>query len=424
MTNQDETLPKREDDIIQSKAWLKIIGIGENGVEGLSEAACLIISNAEHVFGGMRHLALLDKIIHGTAHIWPQPFLNAIEELKLLRGQDVVVLTTGDPMHYGAGATICRHFDLSELSIISHPSSFSLAAARLGWALQDVDCLSIHGRAVDSFVRSITNKRKMLILANDGASASFVGKELCARGYDQSQIFVLEHLEGRLEAVHFFLAKDFEGQHFAKLNIIGVNCLIDPAKQQLPSFSTLPDDAFIHDGQISKRDIRAITMAHLAPTSHELLWDIGAGSGSISIEWLRLGYDCRAIAIEKNVQRAQNIRQNADNLGVSSHLTLVEASAVDVLKHLEEPDAIFIGGGLSNNGLFDQCWQKLKLGGRLVVNAVTLESEALVLEISRKYGGHLHKIVLSSADELGNFHVWRQALPITMLILRKNTTRM
>ncbi|WP_182417027.1 precorrin-6y C5,15-methyltransferase (decarboxylating) subunit CbiE [Bartonella sp. HY038] len=419
MTNQDATLPRLENELNQPKAWLKIIGVGENGVEGLSEAACLVIRNAKHVFGGMRHLALLENIINGTSHIWPQPFLNAIDELKQLRGEDVVVLTSGDPMHYGAGATFSRYFDLAELSVLSHPSSFSLAAARLGWALQDVDCLSIHGRSMDCFIRSIAHEKKMLILANDGSSAGLIAKALCKRGLGRSQIFVLEHLEGKQEAIHFFLAKDFIGQCFAKLNIIAVNCLIDDYMQQIPNFATLPDDAFRHDGQITKQDVRAITMAHLAPTSHQLLWDIGSGSGSISIEWLRLGYKCRAIAIEKNIQRVQNIRQNAKNLGVSSQLTVIEANASDVLKQLEEPDVIFIGGGFSNDGVFEQCWQKLKLGGRLVVNAVTLESEALMLELSRQFGGDLTKIALSTAQELGNYLVWRQAFPITMMSLQK-----
>lgn len=419
MTNQDIKSPMMENADNQRRVWLKIIGIGENGMDGLNTSACHDIATAQHVFGGARHLSLLKGLIKGRAHLWPSPFLQAVDDLAKLRGKNVVVLTSGDPMHFGAGVTFNRYFDRTEMEIYPHPSSFSLAAARLGWPLQDVDCLSVHGRPFDSFIRAIANGKKLLTLANDGKSPLQIAKILCDHGFAKSQIFILEHLEGNEEAIHFFLAKDLINQQFADLNIIGVNCMIDEGHQPFPSFATLPDDAFIHDGQITKQDIRAITLAHLAPTSHELLWDIGAGSGSISIEWLRLGYKCRAIAIEKNANRAQNILKNAENLGVSSQLTLIESNAIDAIELLEAPDAIFIGGGFTATSLFEKCWQKLKKSGRIVVNAVTLESEAMMMGLARQYNGKLIKIEISNAQKLGNFHTWRQALPITMMVLQK-----
>lgn len=419
MTNQDAIVPLLKNDLIQSKKWLKIIGVGENGQDGLSDIARQHIAQAKHVFGGIRHLALLQEVIKGKKHPWPVPFLNAIDGLKLLRGENVVVLTSGDPMHYGAGVTLSRYFEPDEMIVYPYSSSFSLAAARLGWALQDVDCLSTHGRSYEGVVQAIVNQKKMLILANDGKSASQIAQLLCQRGYRQSQIFVLEHLEGKNESIHFYLAQDLNDQCFANLNIIAVNCVIDTNNQALPLHGSLPDNAFIHDGQITKQEMRAITLAHLAPTSQELLWDIGAGSGSISIEWLRLGYQCRAIAIEKDINRAKKIYHNGEKFGVASQLIVIEKNAIEILHTLEEPDAIFIGGGFTAHGVFECCWQKLKKGGRLIANAVTLESEALMVECARLYNGQLIKVELSKAQQLGAFHVWRQTLPITMMILVK-----
>jgi len=402
-----------------SNRWLTVIGIGEDGLDGLGKIAANRLQKAEFIFGGERHLALLDAGFTARRMLWPKPFSDSIGKVKALEGRQVVLLTSGDPMFYGAGATFLQYFSLQEMELYPHISSFSLAAARLGWPLQDVECCSVHGRALSAVFRFFENGARLLILSNDGSTPAKLAAGLEQKGFGASRITVLEHLGGSKERIVSEEAKLMTGQFFADLNLVAIHCICDRPEHDFARFSILPDHAFVHDGQLTKQDIRAVTLAHLAPGRDALLWDVGAGCGSVSIEWMRLGQNARAIAIEKNSDRCGYIRQNAENLGVPG-LEIREGRAPAALQELKMPDAVFIGGGISTPDVLETCWQALKPGGRLVANTVTLESEAAVTLWSTGKQARLLKLALSGAEPLGGFHIWRQSLPITMLIVRKS----
>lgn len=404
--------------------WITVIGIGEDGLDGLTSHAKQLLKSADHIFGGARHLALLsDNKLNAILHVWPKPLLLAIDQIKLLKGQSVVILASGDPMHFGVGATLVRYFSIDEIDVIANPSSFSLAASRLGWALQDVECLSIHGRPIEGIVPAFQDNAKLLILSNDGESIWNVSKLLVERGFSNSSVTLLENLGGHKERQFSNTASSINQDNhtitdISDLNVLAVECHKDRSTIGLSRFASLPDCAFEHDGQITKQDIRAVTMAHLSPQLGETLWDIGAGCGSISIEWMRTNNKMKAIAVERNADRCQLIRKNAFKLGAAD-LEIVNAEAPDALRNLKQPDAIFIGGGFTDNATVEYCWDALKSGGRLIANTVTLESEALAQKYANAWQGRLIKIAVSSAEPLGRFHTWRTALPITILICEK-----
>jgi precorrin-6Y C5,15-methyltransferase (decarboxylating) len=291
-------------------------------------------------------------------------------------------------------------------------------AARLGWPLQDVTLLSVVARPLAAIAAHLHQGQRLLILCNDGGSPSVIAALLRERGFGASRLSVLEHLGGPLERRVDGLAQSWSIDEVAALNLLAVECQADTGVQPLPLTIGLPDDAYQHDGQLTKRDVRAITLARLAPRPGELLWDVGAGCGSIGIEWLRSHPRCRAIAIEANEGRQQLIAHNRDALGVPQ-LQLVAGEAPEALAGLDFPDAIFIGGGVTVPGVLELCWQALKPGGRLIANAVTLQSEAMLVSFREQHGGELTRIAIAQAQPLGEFDTWRSALPITLLQVHK-----
>ncbi|WP_374651554.1 precorrin-6y C5,15-methyltransferase (decarboxylating) subunit CbiE [Dongia sp.] len=399
-------------------AWLTVIGIGEDGIEGLGAPARAALGQARIVFGGARHLALMPAAIGAERRAWPSPFSEAFEQVLSQRGQPVCILASGDPMFYGMGASLSRHLGPDEMRVIPAPSSVSLAAARMGWALQEVEILTIHGRPLELINRALFDRARLLILSEDGFSAANVARLLSARGFGPSRIAVFEHLGGSRENRIDGSAESWRAGETAALNLLAIELIAGPDARPLSTLAGLPDEAFRNDGQLTKRDVRAVTLARLAPLPRELLWDVGAGCGSIGIEWMRAHPTCRAIAIEENDGRRQLIRANADTLGVPG-LDLVAGAAPQALAGLAQPDAIFIGGGVTEPGLLETCWAALKPGGRLVANAVTVQSEVLLIAWQEKIGGELTRISVSQARPLGGFDAWRAALPVTILAVRK-----
>jgi precorrin-6Y C5,15-methyltransferase (decarboxylating) len=392
--------------------WLTVVGIGEDGYKGLGKNARHALLRADQVFGGPRQLDLLPPCIKAERRAWPSPFsLNPVLEQ---RGAEVCVLASGDPMLFGVGASLTRVVAVEEMLILPAPSSYSLAAARLGWPLQDVVTLSVVARPLAALNARFHHGLRLLILSNDGASPAAIAGLLRDRGFGPSHMTVLEHLGGTAERRVEGLASEWANPEIAALNVVAIDCRADANALRLSPLAGLPDEAFEHDGQLTKRDVRAITLARLAPVPGELLWDVGAGCGSIGIEWMRAHPTCRTLAIEADEGRQQLIEFNRDALGVPG-LQLVRGNAPQALIGLERPDAIFIGGGVTRPGVLDACWQQLRSGGRLVANAVTLQSEATLMAWRDLHGGELTRIHIAHAKPLGEFDTWRQALPITLL---------
>lgn len=397
-------------------AWLTVVGIGEDGYAGLGEAARRALLAAERIVGAPRQLELLPAEIRAVRESWPSPF--SLAPVLERRGTPVCVLASGDPMLFGVGASLARQVAADELRVLPAPSSCSLAAARLGWPLQETTVLSVVARPLAALNLHIHAGQRLLILCNDGASPAAIAALLRERGFGPSRLSVLEHLGGALERRIDGLAESWAVAEVADLNLLAVECVAGADARRLPLTCGLPDDAYRHDGQLTKRDVRAITLARLAPTPGELLWDVGAGCGSIGIEWLRAHPSCRAIAIEADAGRQQLIAHNRDALGVPG-LQLVAGAAPEALDGLERPDAVFIGGGVTVPGVLESCWQALKPGGRLIANAVTLQSEATLVAWRERHGGELTRIAVAQAQPLGAFDTWRSALPITLLQVRK-----
>lgn len=392
--------------------WLTVVGIGEDGFKGLGRNARHALLRATRIIGAQRQLDLLPVCIRGERELWPSPF--SLEPVLSRRGEPVCVLASGDPMFYGVGASLARKVAADELLILPAPSSVSLAAARLGWPLQEVVTLSVVARPLAALNAHLASGVRLLVLSNDGSSPASIAFLLTASGFGPSRLSVFEHLGGAHEQRIDGLAQAWGDVKVADLNLVAIECVADAQTVRLSRLAGLPDAAFKHDGQLTKRDVRAMTLARLAPMPGELLWDVGAGSGSIGIEWMRAHPSCRALAIEADEGRQGLIEHNRDVLGVPG-LQLIRGKAPDALHGLEAPDAIFIGGGVTRDGVLDTCWQHLKPGGRLVANAVTLQSEMTLMDWRVRYGGELTRIHVAQAQPLGEFDTWRQALPITLL---------
>lgn len=392
------------------RVWLTIVGIGEDGIAGLGDEAKRVIADAEHVFGGARHLQLARTLIKGKSTQWPSPF--SITPVLAERGKSVCVLASGDPFFYGVGVTLARDVPITEMLCIPAPSAFSLAASRLGWALQDVECVSLHGRDINSIRPLLHPGRKLLVLTSDGNAPGEIAALINSVGFGDSSLSVLEAVGGADERIRRIKSYAFGLQNINPLNVLAIEVETDFEAQILPLSNGLPDAFFENDGQLTKREIRAVTMSSLSPRRSELLWDVGAGSGSIGIEWMLADASMRAIAIEADATRAARIRTNAQACGVPG-LKLLEGKAPDALTGLESPDAIFIGGGGSDDGVLATCIDALKPGGRLVANAVTLEMEAMLLGHHRQLGGDLIRIAISRAQPVGTMQGWRAAMPVT-----------
>jgi len=364
------------------------------------------------VFGGARHLELADAAIQGERHVWLSPFERSVEAVLAAQGRSVAVLASGDPFFYGVGVTLCRRIARAEMRVFPAPSSFSLAASRMGWALQDTACISLHGRPIDLIRPHLHPGNCILALTSDSDGPAALAALLADNGFGASQLTVLEALGGTRERVSSHRADNFSLVDADMLNVCAVEVAAGDGARILALTPGLDDGLFEHDGQITKREVRALTLSALAPRRGELLWDIGAGSGSIGIEWMLADPSLRAIAIEGHPERAARIRRNAQAFGVPG-LSVVEGVAPAVLAGLAMPDAIFIGGGGSESGVMEAALSGLKPGGRLVANAVTTEMEAVLLGHHARLGGSLVRIDIARASPVGRMTGWRPAMPVT-----------
>ena len=398
--------------------WLSIVGLGEDGWDGLPPTARAVVEQAEWLIGGARHLALVPAVAGQERSSWPSPLTDAFPALLARRGRRVCVLASGDPSWYGIGATLTRVVPAAETAIHPAPSAFSLAAARLGWPLQDTACLTVHGRSLELVIPHLQPNARLLLLSWDGTTPARLAALLQARGFGASRLVALEAMGGPREGRTAATAAEWAADRVADLNTLAVECVADAGARILPRAPGLPDAWFEHDGQITKREIRAVTLSFLAPRRGERLWDVGAGSGSIGIEWMLADPANRAVAVEHRADRVARILANATAFGVPG-LEVARGRAPEALAGLAPPDALFIGGGLTNDGVLETCWDRLKPGGRLVANAVTLESEAVLFEAHRRFGGELSQIAVSRAAPVGGFRGWRPLMPVTLWRVEK-----
>ncbi|QFR01818.1 precorrin-6y C5,15-methyltransferase (decarboxylating) subunit CbiE [Streptomyces phaeolivaceus] len=404
-----------------------VVGLGADGWRGVPDASRAVLRDAEVLIGGPRQLDLLPPECTGERITWPSPLRPAVPALLAAHtGRRIAVLASGDPMFYGIGRALAEEAG-DRLRVLPHPSSVSYAAARLGWPLEDTEVVTLVGRPTARLAAALHEGRRLLVLGADAGTPAEVAALLRDRGFGPSRLRVLEQLGGdRERTTDPTTADDWAARTDPPgdpLNIVAVDCRRAPDTLRLGAVPGLPDEAYEHDGQLTKRYVRAATLAALAPAPGELLWDIGGGSGSIAVEWMRTHPSCRAITVERDPVRAARITRNADRLGVPG-LRVVTGAAPAALAELTEPpppDAVFIGGGLTVPGLLDSCWHALPVGGRLVANTVTLESEAVLADAHRRHGGELIRLAVARAVPVGGFTGWRQAMPVTQWAVRKTT---
>lgn len=399
-------------------ARLVIVGIGADGWDGLAQAARAALGAARTIIGSQRQLDLLPAGLSAECRPWPSPIDLLVDELVGGWPAGTCVLASGDPMLYGIGATLARRMDAERLLVHPHPSAFSLACARLGWPQADVELVSAVGRPVEALARLLQPGRRIVVYAAGAQGAAAVARVTRERGFGPSRLFVLEQLGGSAERVHESTAEQWGERPVDPLHVIALDCHPAQGVVPLPLVPGLPDGAYDSDGQLTKRPVRAIALAALAPLPGELLWDVGAGSGSVAIEWLRAEPTARAIAIEAQPDRVRRIATNARALGVP-RLDVRHDRAPGGLKALPMPDAVFVGGGVSEPGVLERCLQALRPGGRLVANAVTLQGEQTLLAAHAAHGGELLRIELSDAQPLGGFTGWRPRRPLVQWSLRK-----
>jgi precorrin-6B C5,15-methyltransferase / cobalt-precorrin-6B C5,C15-methyltransferase len=405
-----------------AERWLSIVGIGEDGWDGLNGEAKRAVESAELLYGGARHLALVPTAGSSATRIpWPSPMNPAVQQiLTEYRGKRrVTVLASGDPMLHGVGVPLTRDLVATEFRVIPQVSAFSLACARLGWPVAETILITLVNRPVEQLLRHLYPGQRLVIFSEDGSTPATVARLLTESGYGSSKIDVFESLGGSAERNIRELASCWLSERCGKLNLMAVLCASDTKATPLALAPGLPDDTFDTDGQLTKREVRAVTLARLAPLPNQTLWDVGAGTGSIGIEWMRLHSSCSCIAFEAREDRAARIRENASRLGVPN-LTVIQGTAPATFAGLRSPDAIFIGGGVGNDDLFDACWAKLSSGGRLVANAVTLQGEASLIARHTLYGGDLMRMAVSRADLIGRFYGWRPMMPITQWTVTKS----
>jgi len=390
--------------------WIDIVGIGEDGLDGLNAAARECLAHAEIIIGGDRHHNLSAEF-QAERISWPSPFDAMIEKIQALRGKRLVILVTGDPLWYSVGARIARAIDPGEMRFHPQISAFQWASCRMGWSLADCETVTVHGRADNQILPHLAPNVRLLLLTQDAATPAAIAKLLCDRGFDESRMIALAALGGSNEKRYEGVAKNWS-HAVPNFHVLAIECVAGDGARWYPRTGGLPDHAYTHDGQLTKQDIRSATLAKLAPYPDALLWDVGAGCGSISIEWMRAARGARAVAVEHNSARVAMILQNARELGTEK-LDIIEGHAPKAIENLPRPDAVFIGGGLSATGMFEKVWQALRPGGRLVANVVTLESEMHLIELHKKHGGDLVRIAVHSAGEMGRFRAWRPAMPVT-----------
>lgn len=397
--------------------WLTVIGVGAAGLNDLSAVAQFLLDQAEVIVGGQRHLAMLPETDARPKLAWSHPIQETLQQILALRGTAVCALASGDPLFYGVGKQLLESVPIAEMTIIPAISSLALACSRLGWAWADIEVVSLCGRPLALLNGLLYPDAKVIALSATSETPKQVAQLLTSQGYGASQLSILENLGHPQEKIIKAQAQAWGDTAIANLNIIGVHCQRSSDLVQAPVFNNshqagLPDLAYSHDGQLTKQEVRAMTLAALSPLPGQLLWDVGAGCGSIGIEWLRSHPRCQAIAIERHPQRLKLIAENAANLG-TPHLQLISGRAPEVLEGLPSPDAIFIGGGVHSSGMLETCWQALKPGGCLVVNAVTVTSEQVIFNWQQQVGGTLRRIAIQRAEPLGTYLAWRSLAPVT-----------
>lgn len=387
-----------------SKHWLTIVGLAEDGLEGLGDASRKALAEAEVIFGGPRHLELVDAGSKGQP--WPVPF--SIAPVLAARGRRVVVLASGDPFWHGAGGSLARHLEDGEWLSHPVPSTFALAANHLAWKLEEVLCLGLHAAPYARLRALLGNGTRVICTMRDGDAPAELAAWLTAEGFGASTLTVMECLGGPRQRVRSATAEGFDLQGIQAPVAVAVEAA---GSKGLPQASGLADDLFASDGQITKRPIRALTLSALAPRMGELLWDIGGGSGSVSVEWCLAARGARAITFEPRASRLENIRANAEAFGLDHRMQAVLGKAPDVLQGQPLPDCVFIGGG-GSQALLDHLWDILPAGTRLVANGVTLETETLLMQAHAARGGHLLKAEIAEAGPLGSMRDWRRARPV------------
>lgn len=397
-----------------TRRWLSVVGIGEDGLDGLAPAARALVDHADVLVGGARHLDMAPA--DGREQLtWPRGALtDLIPQLKERSDRAVCVLATGDPMFYGIGVTLARFIAADEMIVVPAPSAFALACARLGWAMAGVETLTLHGRPT-ALVQSFIQPGARLLILSDGAETpGAVAAILRERGYDDSRLTVLEHMGGKRERMVAGFARDWTVSDIAPFNTLAIECVAGVDAVLLPRIPGLPDEAYRSDGQLTKREVRAATLAALGPVPGQHLWDVGAGAGSVAIEWMRVHPTCTAVAVERDADRARTISDNATALG-TPRLDVISGAAPAALDGLATPDAVFVGGGVTTPGLVETCWRALSAGGRLVANAITVEGERALYHWHEQIGGALVRIAVSRAEPVGGFAGWRALAPVTQL---------
>ncbi len=397
--------------------WLSTVGIGEDGLDGLSAAARQQLARAELIVGGPRHLAMVASLGKPTL-AWETPFAASIPKLLAHRGKRVVALCSGDPFWYGAGSVIAEAVPAAEIVALPAPSTFAWAAARLRWRLEDAVTLGLHARPIELLRPHLRTGARLIVLVRDGAAPAQIAHYLEGLGFGPSRLTVLEALGGPRERIRAATAAGFALDHIESPVALAIEAIAEPAAIIIPHVAGLPDELFQHDGQLTKREIRAVSLSTLAPRGDELLWDIGTGSGAIGIEWLLAHPANRAIGIEAREDRLETARANAQSLGVP-HFDLRLGNAPNALKDLPTPDAVFIGGGAGREGVLDAVWQALPPGGRLVINSVTLETEAVLIGWQARHGGTLLRLSVERAGPVGGLTGWRAAMPIVQWSVSK-----
>lgn len=388
--------------------WLTIVGVGEDGLAGLSPASREALERAEILMGPTRHLDLVPGF--GSERVaWPVPFADGIPKLLAFRGRNVVALASGDPFWFGSGSVLARQLEPGEWRALPERSTFSLAASRLGWALEKTATLGLHAAPLTRLRPVLASGRRVMVLLRDGGAVRDLASYLTEEGFAEARLWIMESLGGPGERVTHCRANALPEGNFVHPVCVGIE--VAGSGRSLPLASGRPDDWFEHDGQITKRPVRALTLSALTPRPYERLWDIGAGSGSISIEWLLSDPSLNAVAIEADAGRAARIKTNAMRLG-ADRLEVINAKAPAALEGLASPDAVFVGGGL-DRGLLDWLVQNLGAGTRVVANAVTLESEALLLEARFRLGGDLLRLEISKPTAIGTRLAWRPSHPLT-----------
>lgn len=395
--------------------WLHIVGIGEDGMDGLTPATRTVVEAAEIIVGGDRHHTLAN-VTSAERVSWPSPFDALIDQLMTYKGKRVVVLATGDPLWFSVGARIGRAIPASEITFHPQLSAFQLASARMGWSMADLETLTVHGRPVEQMIAFIQPDARLLILTTGADTPGQIARFLTERGFGKSPMTVFANMGGEAEKRFDAAAEDWS-HDVPAFNTLAVECVAAPEAALVPRVPGLPDDLFQSDGTMTKREVRAATLAKLMPMRGALLWDIGSGSGSVGIEWMRAARYARAIGIEPRADRRAMAAENALALG-APRLELIDGEAPAALQGLEKPDAIFVGGGLSEE-VFATAWDALRPLGRFVANSVTLESESLLSELHARHGGDLTRISVDRAEPLGSLRGWRPSMPVLQWSLIK-----